>query len=188
MKGRPIPNFHALTNSYPGIVNRIITRASMSIAFDPKNPPENPLRYETDALWDTGATSSVITSDVVKALGLVPIGKSVTNHGGGQSAALRYIVNLFLPNGVAFPGVPVIELPEVVDNFGIIIGMDVIASGDFSITSFKGKTCFSFRIPSQGNVDFVKDFNTQLRNAFGPNDPCPCNSGVKFKKCHGAKA
>ncbi len=40
--------------------------------------------------------------------------------------------------------------------------------------------------PSQGKAQtFVKDKNDPFANV-GRNDPCPCGSGKKFKKCHGA--
>ncbi|MGI6032322.1 MAG: preprotein translocase subunit SecA [Coriobacteriales bacterium] len=40
--------------------------------------------------------------------------------------------------------------------------------------------------PSQGPVKtYVKDKNDPYANV-GRNDPCPCGSGKKFKKCHGA--
>jgi len=187
MAQKQLPTFHALTNSYPGRVNRIITKIAVCDAFDPQNPPDElPPLAETDALWDTGATSSVITPAVVRALELVPSGRTITNHGGGASEHNTFIVNLTLPNGVGFTGVRVTELEKVVDNFGMIIGMDVISFGDFSITNYENKTCFSFRVPSQGSVDFVKEYNAKLRAAVPGNALCPCGSKIKFKKCHGA--
>ena len=40
--------------------------------------------------------------------------------------------------------------------------------------------------PSQGKPQtFVKDKDDIFANV-GRNDPCPCGSGKKFKKCHGA--
>lgn len=182
-----IPTWHAFTNTYPGLSNRLITKARITEAFDhTTSDPASFIHVETDALWDTGATMSVITPQVVNALKLRPIGKTLIKHGGGESEQDTYIVNLILPNGVAISGVIMSELDKVIDNFGIIIGMDVISHGDFSVTNFRGKTCFSFRLPSQGTVDFVRQFNTQLKGAVPPNSTCPCGSGRKFKKCHGA--
>ena len=37
------------------------------------------------------------------------------------------------------------------------------------------------------NVPVEKDKNDPFANV-GRNDPCPCGSGKKFKKCHGAHA
>lgn len=53
---------HAVTFPYPGIANRIITFAMVSDAFDPtKQENQQVTPYQTKALWDTGATKSVIT-------------------------------------------------------------------------------------------------------------------------------
>jgi uncharacterized protein YecA (UPF0149 family) len=71
----------------------------------------------------------------------------------------------------------------------LLIGMDLISLGDFAVTNFAGKTVFSFRVPSVQMIDFVQSGN---RGAVPPpsgvskagrNDPCPCGSGKKFKKC-----
>lgn len=163
---KSIPAWHAFTNIYPGISNRLITKAKVAEAFDPDVSDSRSFAHiETDALWDTGATMSVITPQVVRSLKLQPIGKILVQHGGGESEQDTYIVNLILPNGVAFSGVVMSEMDKVVDNFGIIIGMDVISNGDFSVTNYRGKTCFSFRFPSQETVDFVKRFNARLKGA-----------------------
>lgn len=36
----------------------------------------------------------------------------------------------------------------------VLIGMDVISKNDFAISNYNGKTQFSFRIPSQNDVDY----------------------------------
>lgn len=186
---KPFPGFHAFTLSFDQLVNRLISDAGITEAFDPKtDPTTHPKPLPVKALWDTGATSSVVTPWVVKDLGLSPVGKSFLNHGGGRSEQMIYVVNLYLPNGVGFVGVPVAEMDKIEDSgFGIIIGMDIIASGDFSLTNFQRKTCFSFRVPSQQRVDYVVEWNSRVKRALGPNDPCHCGNGKKFKKCHGSR-
>ena len=44
--------------------------------------------------------------------------------------------------------------------------MDIITRGDFAVTNRGGKTTFSFRIPSQADIDFVKDDNAANQKAF----------------------
>ena len=67
------PTWHAFSNYYDGLSNRLITRAIVAEAFDPKKIDSTTIKHiETDALWDTGATHSVITPKVVKGLGLKP--------------------------------------------------------------------------------------------------------------------
>lgn len=39
--------------------------------------------------------------------------------------------------------------------FGMLIGMDIINKGDFTVSNHQGKTVFSFRMPSEGVMDFV---------------------------------
>jgi uncharacterized protein YchJ len=73
----------------------------------------------------------------------------------------------------------------------VLIGMDVIANGDFAVTSYMGKTHMSFRMPSVECIDFVKqrpgsiNVNGETLNKVGRNDPCPCGSGKKYKRCCG---
>ena len=38
--------------------------------------------------------------------------------------------------------------------------MDIIGLGDFSITHCDGRTCMSFRLPSQERIDYVPQTNT----------------------------
>ncbi|MCH8157850.1 MAG: SEC-C domain-containing protein [Nitrospinae bacterium] len=61
--------------------------------------------------------------------------------------------------------------------------MDIIASGDFAVTNKNGVTKFSYRSPSIIHIDFVEDSKKEM--AVGRNDPCPCGSKKKYKKCHG---
>ena len=63
----------------------------------------------------------------------------------------------------------------------LLVGMDIIGMGDFAVSNFKGETAFTFRLPSIERMDFVpKDRSPKV----GRNDPCPCGSGRKYKKCH----
>ena len=39
--------------------------------------------------------------------------------------------------------------------------------------------------PTQKAATYVKDKDDPFANV-GRNDPCPCGSGKKYKKCHGA--
>lgn len=179
------PNFLPFTVEYNGRANRLITEIKASQVYDFTNPPKNiPPMFNTNGLWDTGASHSFINQSLVKKLGLVSVGSEIISHAGGSNSADNYMINLFLPNLVALPGVMVSEctLPA---NFEVLIGMDVISQGDFALTNVGGKTLFSFRLPSLASIDYVAEKNQLLRSKMRPNDPCFCNSGRKFKKCHG---
>ena len=186
----PVPTPQALTLKATGRLDRIISDVSVCAAYDPSLPP-NPVPTQTPAkaLWDTGATRSVLTKEFVKALGLIAVGKTNVSHGGGEDKDVpTYMVNFVLPNQVGFVGVLVTECPSPKDGaFNVVLGMDIICIGDFAITNVGGKTCVSFRTPSSETIDYV----TEIRKAtgysgVGRNAPCPCGSGKKDKKCHGA--
>lgn len=116
---------------------------------------------EFKALWDTGATASVISTEVVRELNLSPISQCKTYHAQGESIANVYLVDIVLPNKLVISGVRVTE--GRLNGFGVLIGMDIINLGDFVLTHRDGKTVFSFQVPSTHEYDFVK----QIQNGVG---------------------
>jgi hypothetical protein len=176
--------FRAFTTKYGQLVRAIVTPIGVCPAFDPKSPPKpEPTYVEVRALWDTGATNSCITAPTAKSLGLRPTGSAVVYHVDGSCTRTTYLVNMMLPNRVGAAGVRVTECDTVAGDFGVIIGMDIISSGDFSITNVGAKTCVSFRMPSLEEVDYVAEGKRLRDSAVGRNDLCPCGSGKKYKKC-----
>jgi hypothetical protein len=182
--------FHACTIKHNGITNRIITPVGLCQAFDPaQNPISNYPVHQTNALWDTGATKSVITEATAAALNIPPVGTVMVQHAGGEDLPDTFLLNFLLPNNVGVYGVLVSKCKDIAGNFGAIIGMDIICKGDFAITNVGNKTCMSFRYPSIHTIDYVEEAN-RLKTIsrmpkVGRNDPCPCGSGKKYKKCHG---
>ena len=82
------------------------------------------------ALWDTGATKSVISAKLAGKLGLVPTGVSQVTHGGGTDNCPTHVVNVtLLPNRLLVAGVTVAESAHLV-HFDVIIGMDIITLGN----------------------------------------------------------
>jgi hypothetical protein len=184
--------FHAFTLKYNGISNKIVSDITISQPFDPKQEPNPSLEFHNlKALWDTGATNSVIKKAVVTKLSLLPIGITNLTDANRTVQRFTYIINMILPNRVLFSGVRVVECDDIVSNFDVIIGMDIINRGDFSITNVDGKTCMSYRIPSIETIDYVRLANQITYTNVGRNDPCPCgkkdSSGkpIKFKHCCG---
>lgn len=193
MTQAPTPPFHAFTVKATGRANRITTSVLIGPAFDPANPPvPKPPTVQVQALWDTGATRSVITEATATALQLPVVGIRTVNHAGGTSQAKCYVVSVGLPNQVGVAALEVTEFPDMAGQFGAIIGMDVITMGDLSISNVNNQTWMTFRIPSVEAVDFVKDANRLTYSGTGRNDPCPCGKlktdglPIKFKHCHGA--
>lgn len=180
-----IQKVSAFTTKANGLANVLQTEVEV---FQPIPGQQKAEKFV--AIWDTGATSSVITPDVVKKLGLIASGK--TNlHGvaGSQNNANTYFVSFILPNKVRVDGVRVAEVSQIAGKADMLIGMDIITLGDFSITNISGKTVFSFRIPSVKMIDYVDEINKSKSKKpgkkVGRNELCPCGSGKKYKHCHG---
>lgn len=136
------------------------------------------------AIWDTGATGSVITQKVANECGLKPIGMTRTHTANGLKVSSVYLVSIFLPNGVVAPNISVTE-GILSDHEDVLIGMDIISQGDFAITNLNEKTLFSFQMPSLTTIDFAEKKPIRQITKVGRNDLCPCGSGKKYKKCHG---
>ena len=136
-----------------GALRELKTECSIAEAFDPSNTPNPPQGQKFLALWDTGASGSVICQDVVDALGLVATGQVKVHGVTGEHLSPTFLVNIMLPNGVHFPGLTV-TLGKF-HGFHMLVGMDIITEGDFSITNKDGSTVFSFRCPSMHHIDYV---------------------------------
>ena len=109
------------------------------------------------AIWDTGATHSAITQEVVDQCGLKPIGKRKIYHAGVSDQPDEsdvYLVNVGLPNRVMLEQIEVTR--GGFRGADVLIGMDIIKAGDFAITHANGQSKFTFQIPAQADVDFTK--------------------------------
>ncbi|GMQ96553.1 MAG: hypothetical protein BMS9Abin15_0226 [Gammaproteobacteria bacterium] len=70
-----------------------------------------------------------------------------------------------LPNTAGVTGVRVTEANRIGNDVDVLIGMDIITLGDFAVTTYNGKTTFSFRMPSLTEIDFVKEIESQKGKA-----------------------
>ena len=130
----------AYREKYSKIITRLITKCYVGV------PHPNSDVMEFHGLWDTGATCSVISKRVATLLQLVPISKTTIAHAGGQDIVNMYNVAIVLPNNILFPFVEVVECP--LSGFDLLIGMDIITQGNFSISNENGKTTFCFKFLS----------------------------------------
>lgn len=168
-----------------------ITKAFNPTAISKPISPQSLAAKKYIAIWDTGATNTIITQKVVNDCGLKPIGMAQLNTANDKRDSLVYLVAIFLPNQVFIPELSVTEA-TVTSDAEILIGMDIMGNGDFAVTHKDNKTVFSFRMPSLERIDFTKQeppkaeaqITKQLPKV-GRNDPCPCGSGKKYKKCCG---
>lgn len=159
-----------------GLANRLINDANIGRAFNPEENLDDLPVQQYRALWDTGATNTVVTEKVIVNGSLQPIGITKVLTASGETNSYTYFVSLWLPHKVCFPNLKVTR-GELGQDIDILIGMDVINRGDFSVTNLDDITTFSFRIPSLERVDYTG----QLK----PDNPCVCGSGKLFKDCHG---
>ncbi len=174
---------------YNGIANTLKTHIDISPLFHPELTKKPPEFEKFNAIWDTGATNSVISKNVINKCNLNPYSMTEVFTAGGRKLSNVFIVNIKLPNNIMMSAVRVTE-GEIVGNVDVLIGMDIINRGDLAITNYNGKTTMTFRIPSIKCIDFCKEQPTMERDItempkVGRNDPCPCGSGLKYKKCHG---
>ncbi|WP_213087148.1 SEC-C metal-binding domain-containing protein [Chitinophaga agrisoli] len=177
-----------------GLLQEIVVNVGVSAPF-PVNlgdwiSNDDSRVLQIGALWDTGATNSVITKSTARQLGLEPFGMIESYHAGGKTKAPRYAVHIFLPTGDMLMNVKVSECADATGSFGVVIGMDIITKGDFVITNVQNTTTFSFRMPSIETIDYTRSkYNQGPMTHVSPSTPrnmlCPCNSGKKYKHCHG---
>jgi len=148
--------------------------------------PENLGAKKFVAIWDTGATGTVINQKVINECGLKPIGIAEVSTANEKRLSSVYLVSIFLPNRVSFPQLRVTE--GTISEADVLIGMDIITRGDFAVTNSDGRTTFSYRWPSAERIDFVEESRKakeplppRALRKVGRNDPCPCGSGRSTK-------
>ena len=141
---------HAITRKTNGIARKIISPVEVKNIITGKS-------IQTNGLWDTGATGSVITKSTASALGLVPSGIRKVRGVHGIRDVREYFVNITLSNKNITVNASVTECDELTadNSTGMLIGMNIIALGDFAISNFRNNTMMSFRVPSLQEIDFI---------------------------------
>lgn len=135
--------------SFSAIVDQLITPVKIvpvSVAND--KTPGAPVEFR--ALWDTGATVTCVSLKVRDKLTLLPAKPNTTStlsgFIGGASADLTY-VHIFPSDDMELELCSVYMADFDDEEFDIIIGMDIISTGDFAVCNADGKTSFSFAVP-----------------------------------------
>lgn len=140
-------------------MNVLLVPINISLPYDPtkdvNSTPPSPVQCR--AIWDTGATNSVITKRLVQSMGLIPTGKGAVTNTGTTELRNTYLININLPSHVVIPYVKVTDCEDVLGNGNadMLVGMDVIARGDFAVTYENDKTIMSFIMPPVGPIDYV---------------------------------
>jgi len=138
------------TNKYNHRIDAIVTECLVIT----NNVDENGQRHYCEAefsCWDTGATNTSISPDIIEALKLKSIGKTkVSTYGGHIVDSDVYTIDLMLPGNIKIENLKVLSADS--DDYDVVIGMDVMTLGDFCLSNKEGKTCFSFRLPSKEHI------------------------------------
>ena len=142
---------HSFTARYNYLSDKLLNEVETE-AWDYSG--QKPVKVTSSALWDTGATITIIRPEIVAKLGITPFTYAQISTPNGISDCGMYYVNIYLKGGLKVERVKVLEaFPE---NCDMLIGMDIIGMGDFAVTNYDGKTTFSFRVPSEAEIDFEK--------------------------------
>lgn len=147
--------FLAFTLRANGILDMLKTETLINSNIRDKNKSID-INKKWRGLWDTGASKSSVDKRVVDELGLIPVGKGTISTANGVVSVNTYFVNLTLPNRVTVRDV-LVTCADLGNDIDVLIGMDIIRHGDFSITNTNRSTTFSFRIPSITEIDYVKE-------------------------------
>lgn len=175
----------SFTIEYPNIVQMLVSQIGITTPFENEHlhKKSHGIRNYV-ALWDTGATSSVITSKIAEECELTTCGFVNIGTANGVCVVPTYFISVWLPNRVCINPIKVCQ-GKLSGEIDVLIGMDVMHRGDLAINHFQGKTSFSFRMPSLHKIDYVKLTQDNPEKTIGRNKNCPCGSGKKYKHCHG---
>jgi hypothetical protein len=132
-----------------------VTACEISAVWDKNSGQPPPSLHEFQAIWDTGATNSLISDAVVSNCQLIASGKAESHHAQGSAIVDTYLVNINIPKIGEYPGIRVSEGKPTGGD--VLIGMDIIGTGDFAVTNLGGVTKFSFRYPSVEHIDFFQE-------------------------------
>lgn len=133
---------------------RIITPVNLyPIPFNSSNS------LSTDALWDTGASMSAITPEILRRLNVTPIDKKEIAGVHKTQAVDVALITIELPNGVIKKNIKV-AVCDITFKVGLILGMDIISLGDLALSNGNNQTLISFASPPfQEKIDFNKKQN-----------------------------
>ncbi len=112
---------------------------------------ENTPRQKCKAVWDTGATGSMISASMAKKLGLLPVGTTQISGVHGVNNAKLYCVDMVFEKGFCIPKVKVAEAADT-GGFELLVGMDIINKGIMLIDGSRGKLAVRFQYPLPDNM------------------------------------
>jgi hypothetical protein len=149
--------YYSFAKNYTTNTNKLITKITLFEALSPKKP------VIANAIWDTGATQSVITTELKSSLNLIPVSSKLVFGVNSKQYVEIVVASIKLPNDLYLQRKRfyVCSLPPGID---VLIGMDIIRLGDFHISNSGGKTHFSFVIPSLPQTYSLAEEADRLKN------------------------
>lgn len=121
---------HKFEHIRKGTFERILTPLTLDVTDYETESNDNVVKVE--ALWDTGATVSVISEKVVKRLGLVPQDVTwIRSYDGTPVLRNVYRVDIVMSDDIRIEFVTAIEAP--LPSSEILLGMNVIGLGDLHV-------------------------------------------------------
>lgn len=126
-----------LTYNYNKRQSRIIT--PVKVSYGNKS-------FVVNALWDTGATYSCITNELAKQLNLTVFSSLEMETAGGTTIANVYVAQISLEDKINLGEMVLFSAKIISKEFDMLIGMDIILQGSFSITNIDNNTKFTFEI------------------------------------------
>ena len=143
----------AFVKCWDNCVPAIVTYGGISDVFiNSMDSGAHPQFRQVNFLWDTGATTSMISKRLASELQLTPIGKAKSCNSTGNIVVDIFKINILLPNKIEIENMTVLsdELPDT----DCLVGMDVINLCDFAITHKGGRTKFSIQTPPDADIQF----------------------------------
>lgn len=137
---------------YKGIVDVIETPCIVAPPFKMKYIKH--LYGLMTAIWDTGSKRSMIDWSIAEAMEAIVKTKGKVFNVSGASDGNYCNVDILIPGGEEVANMEV--LVGSIGQWKILIGMDIISRGDFAVSNYGGNTTMSFRMPSEGRIDFSK--------------------------------
>jgi hypothetical protein len=134
-----MPNHAAFRNEYQVLPNQLLSDIEVVSVDDPSN------HKIYKGVWDTGATQTMITPKIFNELKLTVIDTAVVQEVNSLMKAPVVLISLILPNGIRVSNIR--ATVSEIQGVDMLIGMDLIQLGDFSISNFEQKTVFTFAIP-----------------------------------------
>lgn len=124
---------------YDETVQRISTELDVSECCEGA-----PLHRIRKAVWDTGATSSVIAERAARRMGLKPVDMGVIITATGQVEVPIYFLDVRLSNQLTVRNLRVMGSPMEQRDVDFLVGMDIISKGKLVIDNAGGKTTVTF--------------------------------------------